>query len=382
MIKLNTFHKFVKYPISICFIYTFSILINSEPSIERLNIPDGFKITIFADDLDSPRQITQTDNGHIIVGSKKGTSVTAFINENNDGKYKRVTLATGLKNPAGVAVHKNDLYIAEMSTVWVINQIDSWLESDHKKLPEKKIYMNDLPLETWHGLKYIDFGPDGHLYIPVGVPCNICLEPQTKDPRFAAIHKYVDGELITVADGVRNSVGFDWHPVTNKMYFSDNGRDWLGDNSPSCELNVVDEEGSFYGYPFKHAKNVIDPEFGHMIPDIEKDFVDPIAELGPHVAPLGIAFYDGQVFPEKYHNSVFIALHGSWNKYNGKSGYKVVLVQLDKEGKYLNQEDFISGWLVNEDAWGRPAAPFVMSDGSLLISDDKYNVIYRVTYKG
>ena len=382
MIKLNTFHKFVKYPISICFIYTFSILINSEPSIERLNIPDGFKITIFADDLDSPRQITQTDNGHIIVGSKKGTSVTAFINENNDGKYKRVTLATGLKNPAGVAVHKNDLYIAEMSTVWVINQIDSWLESDHKKLPEKKIYMNDLPLETWHGLKYIDFGPDGHLYIPVGVPCNICLEPQTKDPRFAAIHKYVDGELITVADGVRNSVGFDWHPVTNKMYFSDNGRDWLGDNSPSCELNVVDEEGSFYGYPFKHAKNVIDPEFGHMIPDIEKDFVDPIAELGPHVAPLGIAFYDGQVFPEKYQNSVFIALHGSWNKYNGKSGYKVVLVQLDKEGKYLNQEDFISGWLVNEDAWGRPAAPFVMSDGSLLISDDKYNVIYRVTYKG
>ena len=382
MIKLNTFHKFVKYPISICFIYTFSILINSEPSIERLNIPDGFKITIFADDLDSPRQITQTDNGHIIVGSKKGTSVTAFINENNDGKYKRVTLATGLKNPAGVAVHKNDLYIAEMSTVWVINQIDSWLESDHKKLPEKKIYMNDLPLETWHGLKYIDFGPDGHLYIPVGVPCNICLEPQTKDPRFAAIHKYVDGELITVADGVRNSVGFDWHPVTNKMYFSDNGRDWLGDNSPSCELNVVDEEGSFYGYPFKHAKNVIDPEFGHMIPDIEKDFIDPIAELGPHVAPLGIAFYDGQVFPEKYHNSVFIALHGSWNKYNGKSGYKVVLVQLDKEGKYLNQEDFISGWLVNEDAWGRPAAPFVMSDGSLLISDDKYNVIYRVTYKG
>ena len=382
MIKLNTFHKFVKYPISICFIYTFSILINSEPSIERLNIPDGFKITIFADDLDSPRQITQTDNGHIIVGSKKGTSVTAFINENNDGKYKRVTLATGLKNPAGVAVHKNDLYIAEMSTVWVINQIDSWLESDHKKLPEKKIYMNDLPLETWHGLKYIDFGPDGHLYIPVGVPCNICLEPQTKDPRFAAIHKYVDGELITVADGVRNSVGFDWHPVTNKMYFSDNGRDWLGDNSPSCELNVVDEEGSFYGYPFKHAKNVIDPEFGHMIPDIEKDFVDPIAELGPHVAPLGIAFYDGQVFPEKYHNSVFIALHGSWNKYNGKSGYKVVLVQLDKEGKYLNQEDFISGWLSNEDAWGRPVAPFVMSDGSLLISDDKYNVIYRVTYKG
>ena len=351
-------------------------------NIKNLLVPDGFEINIFASELQSPRQIAETADGHIIVGSKKGSEVIALIDKNNDGRFKKLVIANGLQNPAGVAYHKGDLYFAEMDTIWIINQIDSWLKSDHKKLPEKKIFMNDLPSETWHGLKYIDFGPDGNLYIPVGVPCNICLEPQTKDPRFAAIHKYVDGELVTVADGVRNSVGFDWHPVTNKMYFSDNGRDWLGDNSPSCELNVVDKEGSFYGYPYKHAKNVLDPEFGHMIPGVEKDFVDPIAELGPHVAPLGIAFYDANVFPEKYQNSIFVALHGSWNKYNGKSGYKVVLVKLDKEGNYLNQEDFISGWLLNEEAWGRPAAPFVMSDGSLLISDDKYNVIYRVTYEG
>ena len=363
----------------ICF---FTLTIQASDNINNLLVPDGFEISIFASELQSPRQITETSDGHIIVGSKKGSEVIALIDKNNDGRFIKLVIANGLQNPAGVAYYKGDLYFAEMDTIWKINQIDSWLKSDHKKLPEKKIFMNDLPSETWHGLKYIDFGPDGNLYIPVGVPCNICLEPQTKDPRFAAIHKYVDGDLITVADGVRNSVGFDWHPVTNKMYFSDNGRDWLGDNSPSCELNVVDKEGSFYGYPYKHAKNVIDPEFGHMIPDVEKDFIDPIAELGPHVAPLGIAFYDRKVFPEKYQNSVFVALHGSWNKYNGKSGYKVVLVQLDKEGKYLNQEDFISGWLSNEDAWGRPVAPFVMSDGSLLISDDKYNVIYRVTYKG
>ena len=382
MIKLNTIYKFLNYSISISFIYAFSIFVNSQQNIDKLNIPIGFEINIFADNLDTPRQIAETNNGHIIVGSKSGSEVVALIKKNKNDKYEKVIVANNLKNPAGVSVFMGDLYFAEMDTIWVIKNIDLWLGSDHKKLPEKKIFMNDLPSETWHGLKYIDFGPDGNLYIPVGVPCNICLEPQTQDPRFAAIHKYVDGELITVADGVRNSVGFDWHPVTKKMYFSDNGRDWLGDNSPSCELNLVDKEGSFFGYPFKHAKNIIDPEFGHMIPNIEKDFVDPIAELGPHVAPLGIAFYDGQVFPEKYHNSVFIALHGSWNKYNGKSGYKVVLVELDKEGKYLNQEDFISGWLVNEDAWGRPAAPFVMSDGSLLISDDKYNVIYRVTYKG
>ena len=362
----------------ICF---FTLTIKASDNINKLLVPDGFEISIFASELQSPRQITETSDGHIIVGSKKGSEVIALIDKNNDGRFIKLVIANGLQNPAGVAYYKGDLYFAEMDTIWKINQIDSWLKSDHKKLPEKKIFMNDLPSETWHGLKYIDFGPDGNLYIPVGVPCNICLEPQTKDPRFAAIHKYVDGELITVADGVRNSVGFDWHPITNKLYFSDNGRDWLGDDSPACELNLVNKEGSFYGYPYKHAKDVIDPEFGYMIPSVDKEFVDPIAELGAHVAPLGIAFYDGKEFPEKYHNSVFIALHGSWNR-TKKSGYKVILVKLDDNGNYLYQEDFITGWLSNETAWGRPAAPFVMSDGSLLVSDDKHNVIYKVQYKG
>ena len=362
----------------ICF---FTLTIQASDNINNLLVPDGFEISIFASELQSPRQITETSDGHIIVGSKKGSEVIALIDKNNDGRFIKLVIANGLQNPAGVAYYKGDLYFAEMDTIWKINQIDSWLKSDHKKLPEKKIFMNDLPSETWHGLKYIDFGPDGNLYIPVGVPCNICLEPQTKDPRFAAIHKYVDGELITVADGVRNSVGFDWHPITNKLYFSDNGRDWLGDDSPACELNLVNKEGSFYGYPYKHAKDVIDPEFGYMIPSVDKEFVDPIAELGAHVAPLGIAFYDGKEFPEKYHNSVFIALHGSWNR-TKKSGYKVILVKLDDNGNYLYQEDFITGWLSNEAAWGRPAAPFVMSDGSLLVSDDKHNVIYKVQYKG
>jgi len=382
MIKLYTQFRLFRSLFLIYLIYFISLLVYSDDNLSNLKVPDGFEINILSKDINTPRQIAETKNGHIIVGSKKGSEVIALIRQDTTGTYKKVIVANGLENPAGVAFHKGNLYFAEMDTIWVVNKIDSWIESNSIKLPEKRIFMNNLPSETWHGLKYIDFGPDGNLYIPIGIPCNICIEPQTKDPRFAAIHKYVDGELITVADGVRNSVGFDWHPRTKKMYFSDNGRDWLGDNSPSCELNVVDKEGSFYGYPYKHAKDVIDPEFGHMIPNVNKNFVDPIAELGPHVAPLGIAFYDGNVFPEKYKNSVFVALHGSWNKYNGKSGYKVVFVQLDEEGNYLNQEDFISGWLVNEDAWGRPAAPFVMSDGSLLISDDKYNVIYRVTYKG
>ena len=352
--------------------------------VDELDAPEGFKISIYADGLESPRQITETNDGYIIVGSKNGKNVFALQDLDGDGYAEnKILLAKDLQNPTGVVVYEGDLYFSEIDKIWRIADIDGWLIlNNFDKLPKKEVYMDDLPSETWHGYKYIDFGPDGNLYIPVGVPCNICLEPQTKDKRFAAIHKYVDGKLVTVASGVRNSVGFDWHPKTNKLYFSDNGRDWLGDNSPSCELNVIEEDGSFYGYPYKHAKNVIDPEFGKLIPNVDMEFVDPIAELGPHVAPLGIAFYDKNKFPEKYRNSLFIALHGSWNKYNGKSGYKVIFVKLDPNGDYLYQEDFISGWLQDEKDWGRPVSPFIMSDGSMLISDDKFDVIYKVQYKG
>ena len=382
MLKLNTYTETVKHLLIICFIYFISFFINANSYLNKLNLPSGFEIEIFADELISPRQISETEDGYVIVGSKTGDKIFALYDSDLDGyAEKKILIANGLQNPTGVSVYNGDLYFAEIDTVWIVKDIDAWLSKDLQSLPTKTVFMNDLPSETWHGFKYIDFGPDGNLYIPVGVPCNICLEPQTKDKRFAAIHKYKGGELITVAEGVRNSVGFDWHPVTKKMYFSDNGRDWLGDDSPSCELNVLDREGSFFGYPFKHAKDVIDPEFGSLIPTVKKDFIDPIAELGPHVAPLGIAFYDNDVFPDKYQNSVFVALHGSWNR-TKKSGYTVVFVKLDDDGNYLYQEDFITGWLSNESAWGRPVSPFIMKDGSMLLSDDKYNVIYKITYKG
>ena len=358
--------------------------INSSTSdlVDKLNIPSGFKISIFADGLESPRQITETKSGFIIVGSKNGDKIFALFDGDSDGYAEiKMTVASGLQNPAGVTYHNGDLYFAEIEEVWVIKDIDKQLLSDSGN-PSIELYMDGLPSETWHGLRHLNFGPDNNLYIPIGVPCNNCLEPQTEDKRFAAIHKYENGKLVMVADGVRNSVGIDWHPVTKKLYFSDNGRDWLGDNSPSCELNVLDNEGSFFGYPYKHAKDVIDPEFGKLIPTVNKEFIDPIAELGPHVAPLGIAFYDKDRFPEKYKNSLFIALHGSWNKYNGKSGYKVIFVKLDSAGNYIYQEDFITGWLQNEKDWGRPVSPFIMRDGSMLISDDKHDVIYKIQYKG
>lgn len=379
---MKLIHK--KFLFGLLFGITFEIDSANTDLVNKLNAPKGFEISIYADGLESPRQMTETNDGSIIVGSKNGKNIYALQDLDGDEySENKILLAKDLQNPTGVVVHEGDLYFSEIDKIWRIKDIDGWLMSNNSdKLPKKEVYVDDLPSETWHGYKYIDFGPDGNLYIPVGVPCNICLEPQTKDKRFAAIHKYIDGKLVTVASGVRNSVGFDWHPKTNKLYFSDNGRDWLGDNSPSCELNVVNKEGSFFGYPYKHAKDVIDPEFGSLITNLDLEFVDPIAELGPHVAPLGIAFYDKSQFPEKFNDSLFVALHGSWNKYNGKSGYKVIFVKLDENGEYLYQEDFITGWLQNEKDWGRPVSPFIMNDGSLLISDDKYDVIYRIKYKG
>ena len=385
MFKLYLESTSLKYFFIIYLIFFFSFFIRAESNqnIGKLNLPDGFQISIFADKLESPRQITETKEGYVIVGSKKGDKIFALFDGDHDGYAEtKLIIATGLKNPTGVTYHKGDLYFAEVEDVWIIKNIDDWILSGKTELPPVESYLSGLPSETWHGFRHLRFGPDENLYIPIGVPCNVCIEPQTSDKRFAAIHRYENGELVMIADGVRNSVGIDWHPITKKLYFSDNGRDWLGDDSPSCELNVVDEEGSFFGFPYKHAKNIIDPEYGELIPSFGKKFIDPIAELGPHVAPLGIEFYDSHKFPDKYHNNLFIALHGSWNKYNGKSGYKVIMINLDKNGDYISQEDFITGWLENENAWGRPVQPFVLRDGSMLISDDKYNVIYRVVYKG
>ena len=385
MFKLYLESTLLKYLFIIYLIFFFSFFIRAESNqnIGKLNLPDGFQISIFADKLESPRQITETKEGYVIVGSKKGDKIFALFDGDHDGYAEtKLIIATGLKNPTGVTYHKGDLYFAEVEDVWIIKNIDDWILSGKTELPPVESYLSGLPSETWHGFRHLRFGPDENLYIPIGVPCNVCIEPQTSDKRFAAIHRYENGELVMIADGVRNSVGIDWHPITKKLYFSDNGRDWLGDDSPSCELNVVDEEGSFFGFPYKHAKNIIDPEYGELIPSFGRKFIDPIAELGPHVAPLGIEFYDSHKFPDKYHNNLFIALHGSWNKYNGKSGYKVIMINLDKNGDYISQEDFITGWLENENAWGRPVQPFVLRDGSMLISDDKYNVIYRVVYKG
>ena len=379
MVKLN-----YKFFINLIIIITFSSKTFSDSSLilDSLTIEKGFKIEIFAENIDTPRQIAESDAGNIFVGSRSGGTISVI---DSNGIVR--VIVKDLSNSTGVTYHEGDLYFSEVSAIWKISDIDKRLLNPNSAL-KKELVTNNLPSDTWHGWKWIDFGPDDKLYVPVGAPCNICNpsleENYNFDKRYASIMRLNDGEWEYVARGVRNTVGFDWHPETNNLYFGDNGRDWMGDDMPSCELNVVIDDDSFYGYPYKHSKDVLDPEYSKKIPLDAEEFIDPILELGAHVAPTGLSFYDGDHFPAKYKNTLFMTLHGSWNR-SRKVGYKVIAVHFDENGELLYNKDFITGWLQKIDGQervlGRPASVFQKSDGSILISDDGANIIYRVSYQ-
>ena len=340
--------------------------------LSDLKIDSGLSITIYASDIDSPRQLAASKDGRIYVGSRNSGKIFAIRDTDQNGVVdEKVLVAENLTFATGVSMHDGDLFFSEIDKIWKIENISEKLDRGSAALPAKTLVTNDLPSDKWHGWKWIKHDKNGDLYTNVGAPCNVC---ESKDKRYASILRLNGESWEYVARGVRNSVGFDFHPDSDKLYFTDNGRDWLGDDSPSCELNRVDKEGSFYGFPYKHATDVVDPEFG--MANTGFDFVDPIAELGAHVAPTGVTFYDGLMFPE-FNNNLFITLHGSWNR-SSKVGYKVIRISLDAEGNMISTKDFISGWLSGDDVLGRPSAPFVMKDGSILISDDKANLIYRV----
>ena len=378
---MNINYKFFLCALVIIY-FSNNILSNPQNIINKLKIEDGFLIEVFIHDIDTPRQIAESDEGNIFVGSRNAGTISAIDKDKN----VRI-VAKDLSNSTGVTYYDGDLYFSEVNSIWKIQNIDEALLSS-KQIPEKVLVTDNLPSDTWHGWKWIDFGPDNKLYVPVGAPCNICNpyleEKYNFDKRYASIMRLNDGEWEHVARGVRNSVGFDWHPETNNLYFGDNGRDWMGDDMPSCELNVVINDNSFFGYPYKHSMDVLDPDYSKKIPDDAEEFVDPILELGAHVAPTGLSFYNGDHFPEKYKNALFMTLHGSWNR-SRKVGYKVIAVHFDENGELLYHKDFITGWLQKnngqEKVLGRPASVFQKSDGSILISDDGADIIYRVTYK-
>ena len=364
----------ITYLISLTLTLTLTLNIFAFDS-KLLNVPEGFVLEVFAQELDQPRQMVEGDNGTIFVGQRSGQIVALFDSDRNGQVDSKRVIADNLNYSTGVSLFQGDLYFSEISKIWKILDIEGWLQKNNSGLPVKILVTDDLPDDKWHGWKWLRHDMKGDLYTNVGAPCNICL---SENPQYASILKLSGETWEYVAKGVRNSVGFDFHPVTQKLFFTDNGRDWLGDDSPSCELNRVDEEGLFYGFPFQHAVNIKDPEFG----DIQSgyDYVKPILELGAHVAPTGIAFYDNHShFPKEFQNNLFITLHGSWNR-SEKVGYKVVRVTLDQVGEVVTSEDFITGWLQGQKVLGRPSAPLVTSDGSLLISDDKANVIYRISY--
>ncbi|MDP8236775.1 MAG: sorbosone dehydrogenase family protein [Candidatus Erginobacter occultus] len=341
--------------------------------LETIDLPEGFTIELFAGDLPGARSLNQGEKGTVFVGTRDQGNVYALVDKDGDGRSDRTYLiAEGLNSPNGVAFRDGDLYVAEISRVLRFPGIESRLDNP----PEAEIVNDSFPDDGRHGWKFIRFGPDGLLYVPVGAPCNVC---DSSDARFASIMRMKpDGsDLEIFARGIRNTVGFDWHPETKVLWFTENGRDWMGDTRPPDELNRAPQKGLHFGFPYCHGNDIPDPLHGKE--DSCGKYVPPARELGPHVAALGMPFYDGTMFPEEYRNQVFIAEHGSWNR-TEPIGYRITLVRL-KGKQAVSYEVFAEGWLRDGDAWGRPVDVMVIADGSLLVSDDRAGAVYRISYR-
>ncbi|WP_414444238.1 PQQ-dependent sugar dehydrogenase [Burkholderia sp. 22PA0106] len=343
------------------------------PPIDRLTVPPGFKVEVLAADIANAREMAWSPRGNLYVGSTEGSVHALTL---RDGRVvARHVVASGLEMPVGVAYRDGALYISAISRILRLDRIDDQLAAP----PKPALVTDRLPTDRQHGWKFIAFGPDGKLYVPVGAPCNIC-EPDRD--RYAMLGRMnPDGSDYQVfARGIRNTVGFDWHPATHALWFTDNGRDMLGDDRPDDELNQAPRAGLDFGYPYCHAGDIADPQYGRSHPC--SGFTPPVAKLGAHVAALGMRFYTGTMFPAEYRNAIFIAEHGSWNR-SSKVGYRVVRVSLGQDGRTARQQVFAQGWLqADGDVWGRPADVLPLPDGSLLVSDDYAGAIYRITYTG
>lgn len=341
----------------------------AQASLGDIRLPPGFVIEEYAD-VPKARSLALGDRGTLFVSTRKGRSVYAVV-ENEDGSTRTIELLDGMSTPNGIAFHDGDLYVAEIDTVYRFADIEDNLDS----VPRGEVLDIDLPSDRSHGWRYIAFGPDGKLYISIGAPCNVC-------DRFGyaeIIRVNTDGSgRETYASGVRNSVGFTWHPQTGELWFTDNGRDMMGDDIPPCELNRAPRQGLHFGFPYCHGGDIPDPEFGKGRDCA--NYTPPARKLGAHVAPLGLRFYTGEMFPPEYRGQVFIAEHGSWNR-SKKIGYRVMLVRLDGNN-VVSYEPFAEGWLQGEQYSGRPVDLIVKDDGSLLVSDDYAGKIYRIRYLG
>jgi glucose/arabinose dehydrogenase len=339
--------------------------------LESVRLPTGFKMEVYTDQVPGARSIALGQRGTLFVGTRaRGGKVYAVSGTPGASAPPTVrTIATNLNTPNGIAFRDGSLYVAEINRLLRFDDIEATLDQP----PQPKVVRDDLPKDGHHGWRYIAFGPDGKLYFPIGAPCNVCNEP-----KYAVITRMnADGSGQEVfARGVRNTVGFTWHPTTKQLWFTDNGRDWLGEDAPPCELNVAARAGLDFGFPYCHGKDIKDPEFGQL-GDCGK-ITPPVQLLGAHVAPLGVKFYTGERFPEAYRGDAFIAEHGSWNR-KEKSGYRITRVKIDG-ARAVGYEPFATGFNRGDDVFGRPVDLLMLADGSMLVSDDTSDAIYRISY--
>ena len=345
----------------------------AEIQLDQIQLPPGFRIDLYTSDVPDARSMTLGSEGTLFVSTRREGAVYAVVDRDGDQVGDEVlTLAKEMSTPNGVAFHEGNLYVAETHQIRRFNDIESSLSNP----PDPVLIRDGFPKDRRHSWRFIAMGPDGWLYMPVGAPCNSC---RPEDARYASLLRMKpDGSGLEVfAHGIRNTVGFDWHPETRELWFTDNGRDWLGDDRPPDELNRAPRAGLHFGFPYCHGGDIPDPEFSRQRSCDE--FTPPAQKLGPHVAAIGMRFYSGEMFPAQYQNQIFIAEHGSWNRAD-PLGYRISLVRVDRD-RVTSYETFAEGWLQDGAAWGRPVDVLVMPDGALLVSDNQAGVIYRISYQ-
>ncbi len=374
MVQLHKYSKHLGYFLRLLLLTSIvpEVTYSVAPDLKTLKLPPGFVISIYHDNIPGARSLTLGSHGTVFVSTRSEGKIYALRDTTKDGTANKIyVIASDLNVPNGIAFYKNNLYVAETNRIIRYPNIENRLSKPSNAI----VVYTKLNSKRHHGWRYIAIDKKGSLTISIGAPCNVCTANNT-----AMIKKINLKTLKTkiLARGVRNSVGFDWHPLTGKLWFTDNGRDLMGDDIPPDELNLVTKIGQHFGFPVCHGGNILDPIFGKN--KNCNNYQKPAWRFRAHVAPLGIRFYTGTMFPKNYRQQLFVAQHGSWNR-SKKVGYRIMLLQLDRRHKTVKSAiPFVSGWLKNEKSSGRPVDLLVMPDGSLLISDDKAGVVYRIIY--
>ena len=339
-------------------------------NLKKIKLPPGFSISLYAAGLPSARQMAWGDNGVLFVGSMDAGAVYAVTERS--GRRSVRTVLKDLAMPTGLAFRKGALYVAAVNRILRYDGAEDRLDA----MPPPKVVYDDLPSSRHHGWKYLAFDREGRLIFGVGAPCNICDPPKgTAEVRRLDLKT---GRAETVARGVRNTVGGDVDPRSGRFWFTENARDWMGDDMPADKLNMIAKEGAEYGFPFCHQGDTPDPKFSAGCKCSE--FIPPVTNLGAHVAPLGMKFYTGAQFPPDYRNSILIAEHGSWNR-SVYSGGRIVRIVASADGRFEKEEVFAAGFLQGARSYiGRPVDILPDRDGSILVSDDYAGAIYRISY--